>query len=234
MCVVILFLLNSLFSDLKRRLFSDTIHDDPTHSQDITYPGERAFAEKKRRLYDYEIFNRVPIAAPSAALRSFPARHRLSNTELLLRIFPKMKVNVLQLILQACRGDVIQAIEQILNKYKPDTINHFTSAHLTALQGHELSKDFHLRPEAFNFPRNDSFFPGFPRPAFSPISVYPKYQLPVGPYPLRAKYHGDTAGPRIQPYTVESRDCVTRVSATPLSAKSDNENDKNEAKDDSN
>ena len=180
------------------------------------------------------MFNRVPIAAPPTALRSFPARHRLSNTELLLRIFPKMKANVLQLILQACGGDVIQAIEQILSKYKPDAINHFTSAHLAALQNHELSKDFHLRPDAFNFPRNEGFFPGFTGSAFSPLSVYPKYQLPVGPYPLRAKFHDDTTGPRIQPYTVDSHDYVTGTSVPPLSAKSEEENEKNEDKDDRN
>lgn len=208
------------------------MHEERGRHQDVSFPGDQSYAEKKRRFYEYDVFNQVPIAAPSAALRSFPARHRLSNPELLLRIFPKMKANVLQLILQACGGDVIQAIEQILSKYKPDTINHFGSAHLSALQNHELSKDFHLRPDTFNCTRNEGFFAGFTSSPFSPLGVYPKYQLPVGPYPLKPRYHEEIACPRIQPYTVDSRNYVT--SLPPMRAKSDDENENNEDKDDSN
>ncbi|XP_046845645.1 doublesex- and mab-3-related transcription factor A1-like isoform X2 [Xenia sp. Carnegie-2017] len=191
--------------DLKRRIMANVTHDD--RPQDISYRSESSHGVKKRRIYDYDIFNRTPVAAPMPALQGFPISHRLSNTELLLQIFPKMKANVLQLVLQACRGDIIQAIDQILYKYKPDTINYFNSP---VFQNRDFSQD----ASPFNFPRHEAYFPGFPSP-FSPFGVYPKYQLPLAPpFSLRPKYQEDSAGSRIQPYTMDSNNHVPRTSST--------------------
>ncbi len=52
---------------------------------------------------------------------------RRAPIDMLCRIFPHMKRGVLQLILQGCSGDVVQAIEQVLN-------NH-SSEHSTASTG---------------------------------------------------------------------------------------------------
>lgn len=201
--------------DLKRRLLTDVCEDQPPRPQDFAYVGDSPFGEKKRRVYEYEMFGRG--AYPQPPTRSLPPSRRLSSTELLLRIFPKMKINILHLILQACAGDVIQAIEQILAKFKPENINPFASPHLASLEGHSLAKDFQLRSEAFQFPRSSTnFFPTFQSSAFSPV-VFSNHQPPVGPYPLKTKCHEESSSHRANFYTMESRDFVNHASTAALS-----------------
>lgn len=60
--------------------------------------------------YDHhrtEVYSRVqPDEVPHAHHKSM---------EMLIRVFPKSNKHVLQLVLQGCNGDVVQAIEQVLN-----------------------------------------------------------------------------------------------------------------------
>lgn len=199
--------------DLKRRLLTDVCEDQPSRPQDFAFVGDSPFGEKKRRLYEYEMFGRG--SYPQSPTRSLPPSRRLSSTELLLRIFPKMKVNILHLILQACGGDVIQAIEQILAKFKPENINPFASAHLASFEGHGLAKDFQLRSEAFQFPRSSTnYFPSFPSSAFSPVNVFSNHPPPVGPYPLKTKYHEEPSSHRANFYNMESRDFVNHAASS--------------------
>ena len=45
---------------------------------------------------------------------------RRAPIDMLCRVFPHMKRSVLQLIIQGCNGDVVQAIEQVLNNHNTD------------------------------------------------------------------------------------------------------------------
>lgn len=218
------------FLDLKRRLLADGCEDQPARPQDFTYVSDSSLAEKKRRLHEYDMFSRGTYQPPT--IRSLPGHRRLSSTELLLRIFPKMKINVLQLVLQACGGDVIQAIEQILAKHKPEN-NPFSPTNLSSLEGHDLAKEFQLRSESFQFPRNTTnFFSNFHSSAFSPVSIYPKYQTAVGAYPLKTRCHGEPDAHRhnLLSYHLESRDFLSPASTTagPLHTMTDEESEKRE------
>ena len=46
---------------------------------------------------------------------------RRAPIDMLARVFPHMKRSVLQLILQGCGGDVVQAIEQVLNNHNDNS-----------------------------------------------------------------------------------------------------------------
>ena len=122
-----------------------------------------------------------------------------------------MKINVVQLILQACGGDVIQAIEQILTKYKPE---NFGSTHLP-IESHDLSKDLQWRADPFHFARAPpNFFSSFHSSAFSPVSVYPKYQ--PSSFPIKAKYFEESANRQTSQasHNLDSRDYMSHSSST--------------------
>ena len=54
---------------------------------------------------------------PSSPLSPDDEHNRRAPLETLRRIFPHMKQSVLQLIMQGCNNDIVQAIEQILNNH---------------------------------------------------------------------------------------------------------------------
>lgn len=114
---------------------------------------------------------------------SFPKLHlplyshrRSQPIELLMRIFPKIKVSVLQLILQSCGNDVVQAIEEVLTKCKSDpTILADTSPWSRPPLVEDIYRDFrHQRPDSYKFVRTADAFMGSGKSAFTPISPFSK------------------------------------------------------------
>jgi len=108
----------------------------------------------------------------------FAGQRRPSAIELLIRIFPKIKVSVLQLVLHSCAGDLGQAIEEILTRYKSDAAGMFMGVPTpwTRLP-QDVVRDFHhpaLRAESFKYSRGAESFLGSPKSAFTPISTLAK------------------------------------------------------------
>lgn len=108
----------------------------------------------------------------------FAGQRRPSAIELLIRVFPKIKVSVLQLVLHSCGGDLGQAIEEILTRYKSDAASVFMGVPnpWTRLP-QEVVRDFHhpaLRAEGFKYTRGAESFLGSPKSAFTPISTLAK------------------------------------------------------------
>lgn len=63
-----------------------------------------------------EVYNRIQ---PDEITQS-----NAKSMDMLTRIFPQTKRNILQLVLQGCNGDVVQAIEQILNHPYEQQVKH--------------------------------------------------------------------------------------------------------------
>lgn len=55
-------------------------------------------------------------------LSSTTSANKRSPLNMLCRVFPHMKRGVLQLILQGCNNDMVQAIEQVLNNHNTGTV----------------------------------------------------------------------------------------------------------------
>lgn len=108
----------------------------------------------------------------------FAGQRRPSAIELLIRVFPKIKVSVLQLVLHSCGGDLGQAIEEILARYKSEAASLFMGVPnpWTRLP-QDVVRDFHhpaLRAESFKYTRGAESFLGSPKSAFTPISTLAK------------------------------------------------------------
>lgn len=90
---------------------------------------------------------------------------RRSPIEMLCRIFPHMKRSVLQLILQGCNNDLVQAIEQVLNNHSEHAVGgQSTPNPAAALLSH--------RPYAITSPPPANGSTSI-KSAFSPISTLP-------------------------------------------------------------
>ena len=102
-------------------------------------------------------------------LASSQALRRSSSIELLIKIFPKIKVSVLQLILQSCSGDLVQAIEDVLSKCRNDPTVLLDSTPWPAGYAEEIHNEYrHQRAESFKLSRSDAFI-GSQRSAFTPL-----------------------------------------------------------------
>ena len=93
-----------------------------------------------------------------------PESHRRLPIDLLARVFPHMKRSVLQLILQGCNNDVVQAIEQVLN-------NHSSTSMSSVITPHTLNLPPGITSRAFpTMPSQSSPASALVKSAFSPIN----------------------------------------------------------------
>lgn len=111
-----------------------------------------------------------PVESEPWSPSSPPRSVRRAPIDVLFCVFPYMKRSVLQLILQGCHGDVVQAIEQVLNNHYADTSLLYSSAPPLPPSPYALS----ARPNYSNPSADDA------KSAFSPLAM--------GPNPLSYGY----------------------------------------------
>lgn len=138
-------------------------------------------AEKRRRIFsEFEQAEKSPFAS-NHPFPSAQAFRRSSSIELLIKIFPKIKVSVLQLILQSCGGDLVQAIEDVLSKCRNDPAVLVDSSpwrnYVEELHGECRNQ---RGDSQFKFRRSDPFM-GSPRSAFTPLPSQAKTHFYPGP-----------------------------------------------------
>lgn len=126
--------------------------------------------EKRRRFSnDYEAVEKSSIL--------FTGQRRASAIELLIRVFPKIKVSVLQLILHSCGGDLVQAIEEVLTRYKNDATTAIMGAPNPWARPSPELREFHhaaLRADSFKYARGPDNFLNGPKSAFTPLPALAK------------------------------------------------------------
>lgn len=78
--------------------------------------------------------SKVELFSPALALEeAMLSSGKRSPLDMLCRVFPHMKRGVLQLILQGCHNDMVQAIEQVLNNHNTDAGNVPVSMPLSSM-----------------------------------------------------------------------------------------------------
>lgn len=164
-----------LFVELKRRCSADATSLEARNSYTVSTMLGESMNEKRRRFQFPECDPQDKPSFPMLHLAPFSPR-RSQPIELLMRIFPKIKVSVLQLILQSCGNDVVQAIEEVLTKCKSDpTILADTSPWSRPPLVEDIYRDFrHLRPDNYKFMRSNDPFMSSGKSAFTPISPFSK------------------------------------------------------------
>lgn len=134
-------------------------------------PAMLGESQEKRRRFSTEF-------EPSdKTLPLFAGQRRASAIELLIRVFPKIKVSVLQLVLHSCGGDLVQAIEEVLTRYKGDPAAVFMGVPNPWSRPAQELREFHhpaLRSDGFKYAHSPETFLGSPKSAFTPISTLAK------------------------------------------------------------
>ncbi len=97
------------------------------------------------------------------------AAARRAPIDMLARVFPHMRRSVLQLILQGCSGDVVQAIEQVLNNHNESKSSSTTPTSSTSMESSPMGIVSH-RPYMTTLPQTINGVSTGIKSAFSPIS----------------------------------------------------------------
>lgn len=135
--------LSPSYSDDRR--CHDNSRASPIHHSPSTYDNIASFYERSGRLSENWVLN---LAENASKRQQLPL-------DMLCRIFPHKKKNVLELILQGCGGDTVQAIEQVLTNQRDEEKNTSTLMYPTTPSYPALHSPLH----------NPVF-----KSAFSPIS----------------------------------------------------------------
>ncbi|KAK7136109.1 hypothetical protein R3I94_014690 [Phoxinus phoxinus] len=136
---------------------------------------------------------------------SSTASRQMNAIDILTRVFPNHKRSVLELVLQGCGKDVVQAIEQILNNSgqakgpeEPWTAERM----LQSAQSHMSSTPRPVLPGTMTLSNRSAFSPLQPNaPHFgSDPSTYP-LSTHLGLNPLRLAYSAHSRGLAFMPYS---------------------------------
>ncbi|XP_001628137.3 doublesex and mab-3 related transcription factor 3, truncated isoform X1 [Nematostella vectensis] len=186
---------------MKRKL-SPEQSPDTIHGYSVSSIVGESIAEKRRRFFsecDPSEKTHFPAMPPSPF-----SQRRSSPIELMMRIFPKIKVSVLQLILQSYGGDVVQAIEEVLTKCKSDpTILAETSPWARAPVIDDMYRDFRaLRADGFKFVRGPEPYMGSTKSAFTPITTFSKSPFLASSTPAHVAFAMDNLRSKENPVPI--------------------------------
>ena len=94
----------------------EKLHDDSNKPKDYSRRDTTSPASVSSK-NDSDHSNSACASPPPTSSGSTGAAAKRPGIDILARVFPHMKRGVLQLILQGCNGDTVQAIEQVLNNH---------------------------------------------------------------------------------------------------------------------
>ena len=158
---------------LKRKQPPDSTKEDNNSYSIGSLLSDPQVSKRRRFFPEFE-----PAEKPQFPHHSFSCHPpRRSAIDLLVRVFPKIKPSVLQLILQSCAGDLVQAIEEVLTKCNSKA-SMFPESSQWGRSTEEVLRDYRqLRANGLKYGRGEPFIGSGSKSAFTPISPLLKTHL---------------------------------------------------------